>query len=63
MRLSHRLRQPDLADLLGGTTRSIITVLNAWRAAGIVEYDTDRAILTVLDAAGLQAIVASDPTP
>src|SRR5271166_7190346 len=31
VRLAHRFRQGDLADLLGATTRSIITILNAWR--------------------------------
>ena len=34
--LGGRLRQGDLADLLGATTRSIITILNAWRADGLV---------------------------
>jgi CRP/FNR family cyclic AMP-dependent transcriptional regulator len=56
-RLSDRFRQADLADLLGATTRSIITILNAWRAAGLVVYDTDRALLTVHDLAALRAIV------
>jgi len=56
-RLSDRLRQADLADLLGATTRSIITILNAWRMAGLVVYDTDRALLTICDAAALRAIV------
>jgi len=46
LRLSDRIRQGDLADLLGATTSSIITILNAWRAAGFVLYDTDRAFLT-----------------
>jgi CRP/FNR family cyclic AMP-dependent transcriptional regulator len=59
-RLSDRLRQGDLADLLGATTRSIITTLNAWRAAGLVVYDTDRALLTVCDMAALRVIVDSD---
>ena len=59
-RLPGRLRQGDLADLLGATTRSIITILNAWRAAGLVAYDTDRALLTVRDMAALRTIVASD---
>ena len=58
LRLAHRLRQADLADLLGATTRSIITILNAWRAAGLVVYDTDRALLTVTDMAAMRAIVA-----
>jgi CRP/FNR family cyclic AMP-dependent transcriptional regulator len=57
LQLTHRFRQSDLADLLGTTTRSIITILNTWRAAGLVIYDTDRAILTVHDIAALQAIV------
>jgi CRP-like cAMP-binding protein len=63
VRLSNRYRQPDLADLLGTTTRSIITILNAWRATGLVSYDTDRAILTVQDVAGLQAIVDGSREP
>ena len=57
LRLTHRLRQADLADLLGATTRSIITILNAWRASGLVVYDTDRALLTVQDVAAMRAIV------
>jgi|SRR5580658_2291904 CRP/FNR family cyclic AMP-dependent transcriptional regulator len=60
IRLADRLRQGDLADLLGTTTRSIITTLNAWRAAGLVLYDTDRALLTVCDVARLQSIVEPD---
>jgi CRP/FNR family transcriptional regulator, cyclic AMP receptor protein len=64
VRLTHRLRQADLADLLGATTRSIITILNAWRAAGLVVYDAERAFLTVTDIASMQAFVetnVSDP--
>jgi CRP-like cAMP-binding protein len=60
IRLAHRFRQADLADLLGATTRSIITVLNAWRAADLVLYDTDRALLTVRDIAALRAITEAD---
>ena len=55
--LGSRLKQHDMADLLGTTTRSIITVLNAWRAADIVHYDTDRAQLTIVREAALQALV------
>ena len=62
LRLSDRLRQGDLADLLGATTRSIITILNAWRAAGVVVYDTERAQLTVHDIAALRAIVGAERT-
>lgn len=54
--LSGRLRQPDLADLLGATTRSIITILNAWRAEGIVLYDAEQARLTINDVALLRAL-------
>ena len=57
VRLTHRLRQADLADLLGATTRSIITILNAWRAAGLVVYNTERAFLTVTDIVAMRAIV------
>jgi CRP/FNR family cyclic AMP-dependent transcriptional regulator len=57
IRLTDRLRQADLADLLGTTTRSIITTLNTWRADGLVLYDTDRALLTVCDVARLRMIV------
>jgi CRP/FNR family cyclic AMP-dependent transcriptional regulator len=57
LRLAGRFRQGDLADLLGATTRSIITILNAWRASGLVMYDGDRAQLTLLDEAALQALI------
>src|SRR3954447_11339481 len=57
VRLGHRLRQGDLADLLGATTRSIITILNAWRTAGIVIYNTEQARLTVCNIKALQALV------
>jgi CRP/FNR family transcriptional regulator, cyclic AMP receptor protein len=60
LRLTHRLRQADLADLLGATTRSIITILNAWRTAGLVVYDTDRALLTVKDIVAMRAIVEAN---
>jgi CRP/FNR family cyclic AMP-dependent transcriptional regulator len=60
LRLTDRLRQGDLADLLGATTRSIITILNAWRATGLVVYDTDRATLTVCDMASLRGIIGVD---
>jgi CRP/FNR family transcriptional regulator, cyclic AMP receptor protein len=57
LRLGHRLRQADLADLLGATTRSIITILNAWRAAGLVSYDTEQARLTVRKIDALRTLV------
>jgi CRP-like cAMP-binding protein len=58
VRLAARFRQGDLADLLGATTRSIISILNAWRAANLVAYDTEKAFLFVLDEAGLAAVAA-----
>ncbi|MBR0673944.1 Crp/Fnr family transcriptional regulator [Neoroseomonas soli] len=58
VRLAARFRQGDLADLLGATTRSIISILNAWRAANLVAYDTEKAYLFVLDEAGLAAVAA-----
>ena len=60
IRLVGQLRQPDLADLLGATVRSVITVLNAWRASGWVSYDGDKAMLVVLDAAKLRQLVAPE---
>lgn len=58
VRLAARFRQGDLADLLGATTRSIISILNAWRASNLVAYDTEKAFLFVLDEAGLAAVAA-----
>jgi CRP/FNR family cyclic AMP-dependent transcriptional regulator len=60
LRLAHRFRQADLADLLGTTTRSIITILNNWRSTDLVVYDTDRALLTVRNIVALRAIVDVD---
>lgn len=60
VRLAGQLRQTDLADLLGTTTRSVITVLNAWRSRGWVSYDGDKALLVVLDAARLRDLMAAD---
>ncbi len=55
--LGSRLKQSDLADLLGTTTRSIITTLGEWREAGLVQYDAKRAQLTICDEARLQLLV------
>ena len=60
LQLAGRFRQSDLADLLGATTRSIITILNSWRADGLVVYDAARAQLTVTREADLQRLVAPD---
>ena len=60
IRLASRLRQGDLADLLGATTRTIITILNAWRAAELVQYDTERAFLTLRDPDALRSLIAQD---
>jgi CRP/FNR family cyclic AMP-dependent transcriptional regulator len=58
--LAGRFRQGDLADLLGATTRSIITILNSWRARDLVIYDPIRAQLTICRGAELQRLVGSD---
>jgi CRP/FNR family transcriptional regulator, cyclic AMP receptor protein len=55
--LGERLRQHDLADLLGAATRSIITILNSWRAERIVHYDTQKAQLTVLQPERLHKLI------
>lgn len=57
LRLGGRFRQSDLADLLGTTTRSIITILNAWRSAGIVSFDSAAAQLTIARPDGLRALI------
>ena len=55
--LAGRFRQSDLADLLGTTPRSIITILNGWRASNVVIYDASRAQLTLVDETTLQALI------
>jgi CRP-like cAMP-binding protein len=57
LRIAGRFRQGDLADLLGATTRSIITILNGWRAEGLVEYDSQRGFVTIVDEARFRALV------
>ncbi len=59
VQLAGRFRQGDLADLLGATTRSIITILNSWRADGLVLYDPARAQLTICREADLQRLIGS----
>jgi CRP/FNR family transcriptional regulator, cyclic AMP receptor protein len=59
LRLAGRFRQGDLADLMGATTRSIITILNAWRTSGVVAYDPNRAQLTLVDEAALQMLIGT----
>jgi CRP-like cAMP-binding protein len=58
LQLANRFRQGDLADLLGATTRSIITILNAWRTSGLVHYDPTTAKLTLRSEAGLQRLIS-----
>ena len=57
VQLVGRFRQGDLADLLGATTRSIITILNAWRSSGVVAYDAQKARLTICKEAVLQGLL------
>jgi CRP/FNR family transcriptional regulator, cyclic AMP receptor protein len=60
LQLAGRFRQGDLADLLGATTRSIITILNSWRTDGLVIYDAARAQLTLCREDELQRLVGAD---
>jgi CRP/FNR family transcriptional regulator, cyclic AMP receptor protein len=57
VRVAGRFRQADLADLLGTTPRSIITILNHWRAAGTIHYDTQRAQVTLRDETALRRLI------
>ena len=59
LRLGGQFRQSDLADLLGTTPRSIITILNKWRSEGTVEYDAKRGQLTICDETRFPSAVAS----
>ena len=61
MQLRGRYRQSDLADLLGTTTRSIITVLHAWRSLRIVEFDAAAGRLTVMREDQLRWLVTDEP--
>lgn len=60
LQLAGRFRQGDLADLLGATTRSIITILNAWRTDGLVIYDAAQAQLTLCREDDLRRLIGSD---
>lgn len=59
IRPAGRFRQNDLGDLLGTTTRSIITIFNTWRASGSVIYDVNSAHLTLVREDGLQTLIES----
>ena len=59
VRIAGRFSQGDLADLLGTTNRSIITVLNSWRARGIVANDVNQATLTIIDEGRFASFAAS----
>lgn len=49
VRLYSRLHQSDLADLLGATPRSIISILNKWRSESLAQFDARTAQVTILD--------------
>jgi CRP/FNR family transcriptional regulator, cyclic AMP receptor protein len=53
------LTQSDLADLMGATRRSVITILNRWRKAGVIKYDPGKARLTIPDLLRLRTLLAS----
>jgi CRP/FNR family transcriptional regulator, cyclic AMP receptor protein len=56
-RLYARFRQKDLADLLAAVPRSIITILNKWRAQKLVHFDGRTAQLTILDLKRFKALL------
>jgi CRP/FNR family cyclic AMP-dependent transcriptional regulator len=63
-RLNGRYRQSDLADLLGVTPRSIISLFNIWRSSEILHYDATQGVVVLRDKNALRAIFASDsPQP
>lgn len=57
VRLGQRVNQDDLADLMGATTRSVITILNAWRADGMLRYDARTGHVTLLEPEALARLV------
>jgi CRP-like cAMP-binding protein len=57
VRIHSRMHQEDLADLLGATSRSIITILNKWRAEGLATFDGRSAQLTITDIERFRALV------
>lgn len=64
VRIHARMHQDDLADLLGATSRSIINILNKWRAEGLATFDGRTAQLTILDLARFQALIGLEmPSP
>ncbi len=56
LQLRGRFRQSDLADLLGATTRSIITILNVWRSLDILQFDPAAGRLTITRPDQLRAL-------
>jgi CRP/FNR family transcriptional regulator, cyclic AMP receptor protein len=57
VRLFSRMNQSDLADLLGTTQRSIITILNKWRSDGLAEFDGKTAQLTIVELERFKAML------
>ena len=63
IRLPGRFRQGDLADLLGATPRSIVTILNNWRARAMIVYDTKTAQVTICQMDALRNAADSQHEP
>jgi CRP-like cAMP-binding protein len=57
IRVHARMHQEDLADLLGATSRSIITILNKWRTEGLATFDGRSAQITIQDPEKFAALV------
>jgi CRP/FNR family transcriptional regulator, cyclic AMP receptor protein len=58
VRLYSRFNQGDLANLLGTTRRSIIDILNKWRAEGLADFDGRTAQLTILNLQRFRALLS-----
>jgi CRP-like cAMP-binding protein len=61
VRIHSRMHQEDLADLLGATSRSIITILNKWRIEGLATFDGRSAQLTIQDLERFRALAHDFP--
>jgi CRP/FNR family cyclic AMP-dependent transcriptional regulator len=60
VRLYSRMRQGDLAELLGTTPRSIINILNKWRSEELAHFDGRTAQLTILDLSRFRRLAEGD---
>ena len=57
LQLGQRANQEDLADPMGATTGSVITILNGWHARGLARYDPRTGRLTLAAPEALAALI------